>query len=309
MLRLYQVVDGEIRPIQALERGCWVNLVSPSEDELLFVQKELKVLPEFLRYPLDEEETSRVEVEEDQVLIIIKVPDARMENDVVRYETIPIGIILTEEAFVTVCLKESPVFEEMLSGRHRIPIQNAAQFVFAFFLKVAGLYLRYLRLIDKLINEYEQELHRSMRNKELIKLLNLEKSLVYFNTSLRSNDLVMTRLQSGRFLRLTDEDLELLEDAQIENRQAIEMAKIFSDILSGTMDAYASVISNNLNIVMKFLTAVTIVLMFPNLVASIYGMNVQLPLQDSPYAFAIVMGFAFALSTVVVAIFIKKRLF
>jgi magnesium transporter len=159
------------------------------------------------------------------------------------------------------------------------------------------------------MEEYEQELQLSMRNRELVKLLNLEKSLVYFNTSLKANDMVMVRLGSGRFISIDEDDEDILEDAQIENQQAIEMAKIYSDILAGMMDAYASVISNNLNIVMKFLTAVTIVLMLPNLVASIYGMNINLPFQHNPHAFVITMGFSFLISLVVVYIFIKKKMF
>lgn len=292
------------------ENGCWVNLVAPTPDELTRVEKELGTLPQFLKYPLDEEETSRVEREEGQLLIIIKVPDPRHEEDMVRYEAIPLGIIVMPEAVVTICPKETPVLEDLLTGRGRQGLLgNRSRFVFHLFLRVANLYLRHLRLIDRLTNDYEAELHRSVRNRELVKLLNLEKSLVYFNTSLRANDLVMARLQSGRYLPISEEDEDILEDAQIENQQAIEMAKIFSDILSGMMDAYASVISNNLNIVMKFLTAVTIVLMLPTLVASIYGMNIALPFQHSPHAFALAIGFSFFLSGLVVYIFIKKKMF
>ncbi len=312
MLRIYRTEKGVLSLAPQIERHCWVCLTSPSEEELQYVQETLKIFPDFLRYPLDEEETPRVELEEDQLFIILRVPDPRHEEGYIRYETIPVGIILTPEAIITVCLKENPVFEDFLMAVNRVrrfTLENPVLFLFHFFFCIANLYLRYLRLIDKLINEYEAELYRSMRNKELLKLLNIEKSLVYFNTALRANDIVLSRLQSGRFLRLTEEDLELLEDVQIENRQAIEMAKIFSDILSGTMDAYASVISNNLNVVMKFLTAVTIVLMLPNLVASIYGMNIKLPLQDSPHAFFILMSFSFLLSGLVVILFIKKRLF
>lgn len=312
MLRIYRSENGVLALAPQIERHCWVCLTAPSEEELQYVQKRLKILPDFLRYPLDEEETPRVELEEDQLLIIVRVPDPHTDEAFIRYETIPVGIILTEEAIVTVCLKENPLFEEFLLATNRFKdftLKNPVVFLFHFFYCMASMYLRFLRLIDKLITEYERELYRSLRNKELLKLLNIEKSLVYFNTALRANDIVFTRLQSGRFLRLTEEDLERLEDVQIENRQAIEMAKIFTDILSGTMDAYASVISNNLNVVMKFLTAVTIVLMLPNLVASIYGMNIPLPLQHSPYAFAILMGFSFILSALVVVLFVKKRFF
>jgi magnesium transporter len=293
-----------------IKHGRWVNVVAPTPEELKEVREELGIIPEFLRYPLDEEETSRVERDEEQLLIIVKIPDPRHEGAMVRYETIPLGIIVANQKVVTVCLKETPVLEGLIEskGAQRL-LRDHVRFVFYLFLRVAVVYLKHLRLIDRLTNEYEEELHRSVRNKELVRLLNLEKSLVYFNTSLRANDLVMARLQSGRYLPISEENVDVLEDAQIENQQAIEMAKIFSDILSGMMDAYASVISNNLNIVVKFLTAVTIVLMLPNLVASIYGMNVGLPFQTYPHAFALTMGFSFVLSGIVVYIFIKKKMF
>jgi len=312
LLRIYSSENGVLSLAPQIERYCWVCLTSPTEEELQYIQQKLKLLPDFLRYPLDEEEMPRIELEEDQLLIIVRVPDPLTEEDFLRYETIPIGIILTEEAIVTVCLKENPLFEEFLLATNRVKdfnLENPVTFLFHFFYCMASMYLRFLRLIDKLINEYERELYRSMRNEELLKLLNIEKSLVYFNTALRANDIVLTRLQSGRFLRLTEEDLERLEDVQIENRQAIEMAKIYNDILSGTMDAYASVISNNLNVVMKFLTAVTIVLTLPQIVASLYGMNVPLPLQNSPYAFIFVIGLSFFISALVAIFFVKKRFF
>jgi len=272
--------------------------------------QEFDIFPDFIRYPLDMEETSRVEKEEDQLLIIVKVPYPQKDEEVVRFETIPLGIILKDDVMITISPVETEATKQLLGQRRgNVQIINRVRFIFNIFLNIASNYLKQLRLIDRLMDEYEAELHRSMRNKELIKLLNLEKSLVYFNTSLKANDLVMARLGSGRYLPITDEDEDILEDAQIENQQAIEMAKIYSDILAGMMDAFASVISNNLNIVMKFLTAVTIVLMLPNLIASIYGMNINLPLQDNPYAFGILMGISILLSLFVVYIFIKKKMF
>ncbi len=310
MLTSFRSTGEKIESCPDIVDGTWINLVAPTPEEQELVIQQLGILPEFLRYPLDEEETSRVEKDEGQVLITIKIPDPRHEGEYVRYETIPLGIILTHDRVVTVCLKEPPFFGTIseIKDAHRI-LEDRNRFVLHIFLRTANHYLRHLRLIDRLTNEYETELHRSVRNKELIKLLNLEKSLVYFNTSLKANDIVMARLQSGRYMPISEENEEILEDAQIENQQAIEMAKIYSDILSGMMDAYASVISNNLNIVMKFLTAATIVLMFPNLIASIYGMNVSLPFQSSPHAFLFTMLFAFLLSGLVAYIFVKKRMF
>ncbi|MBX6423860.1 magnesium transporter CorA family protein [Thermosulfurimonas sp. F29] len=312
MLKLYASENGFLVPAERPGPGTWVSLTAPSEEELRFVETRFGILPDFLKYPLDEEERPRIEVEGKQLLIIFHIPDPRHEGDIIRYETVPLGIVITEEVVVTVCLKENLLFEEVLaqSGRFiKVDLEHPVSFLFLVFYCVANLYLRYLRLIDRLIEDYERELHRSFRNRELLKILSLEKSLVYFNTALRGNDVVLTRIQSGRYVRLSDEDLEVLEDIQIENRQAIEMAKIYSDILSGTMDAYASIIGNNLNIVMKFLTALAIVLALPTMISSIYGMNIRLPLQDNPHAFWIIMSISFAVSILLTLYFIKKRLF
>ncbi len=313
MITIYRSDVNQVRScsdLSELKEGTWINLAAPTQEELDAVQNKLGILPEFLRYPLDEEETSRIERDEGQLLTIIKIPDPRHEGDVVRYETIPLGIILLERMVITICLKETPLIEGLFPAKsaYRI-LEDPARLIFQIFMKTAALYLRHLRYIDRLTNEYEAELHRSMRNKELLKLLNLEKSLIYFNTGLRANDLVMARLQSGRYLTISEDDIEILEDAQIENQQAIEMAKIFSDILGGMMDSYATIISNNLNMVMKFLASVTIIISIPTLIASIYGMNVALPMQGSPYAFGIAMGSAFVISLTAVFVLIKKRMF
>jgi magnesium transporter len=310
VLTICRASDRGIEPCSDIKEGTWINLVAPTPQELARVQEELGVLPEFLRYPLDEEETSRIEREEGHFLITIKIPDPHYNGNKVRCETIPLGIIVTDHTVITICLRETEIFEGFIDSKNaRRLLEDRVRFVFSLFLRIASVYLKNLRLIDRLITEYEAELHRSVRNRELIKLLEIEKSLVYFNTALRANDLVIARLQSGRYLPIDEKNEDILEDAQIENQQAIEMAKIFSDILSGMMDAYASVISNNLNIVMKFLTAVTIVLMLPTLISGIYGMNVPLPYQNSPYIFAVIMGVSFILSGLVVYIFIKKKLF
>ncbi|RUM88738.1 MAG: magnesium transporter CorA family protein [Thermodesulfatator sp.] len=312
MLRIYCSENGFLLPAEEACPQSWLVLTAPSEEELRFVERRFAILPEFLRYPLDEEERPRVEVEEKQLLIIFHVPDPRHQGDILRYETIPLGIIITEGVVVTVCLKENLVLEEIVSQAGRfLPVDLArpTTFLFLLFYCVTNLFLRYLRLMDRLIEDYERELYRSFRNRELVKILGLEKSLVYFNTALRGNDVVLSRIQSGRYLRLSEEDLELVEDIQIENRQAIEMAKIYSDILTGTMDAYASIIGNNLNVVMKFLTALAIVLAIPTVVSSFYGMNVRLPFQNHPQAFWGILLVSLVLSTVVTVYFIKKRLF
>ena len=183
------------------------------------------------------------------------------------------------------------------------------RFLLQILLKTATKYLRYLRKIDRKVDELEDKLQLSMRNKELLELLKYQKSLVYFTTALKSNELMMERLQKSQLFEMHPDDKDLLEDVLTENQQAIEMVGISNDILSQMMDAFASIISNNLNVVMKFLTSVTIILMLPTLIASLYGMNVGLPLQNSPYAFLLTLLVSFVLSLLVVLVFLKKDWF
>ncbi|NOZ63830.1 MAG: magnesium transporter CorA family protein, partial [Caldiserica bacterium] len=220
------------------------------------------------------------------------------------------GIIIKDEVIVTISNQENEVASYFLRKQIRgFFTQKRSRFVLQMFRFTALAYLNHLKVINRRTSSVETELHKSLRNEELIKLLNLEKGLVYFTTSLRGNEIMMERLQRMNILPMYEEDKELLEDVIIENRQAIDMANIYSNILSSMMDAFASVISNNLNIVMKFLTSITIILMLPTLVASIYGMNIKLPFQDSPHAFLITMVISFALSFAGIIAFIRRKWF
>ncbi len=267
--------------LDAVQDGCWVNLTYPSEDELNTVAVTLGVEPTFLRAALDEEETSRIDTEEGQTLIIIDAPSVE-KDDAVVYSTLPLGIIVTEKHIITVCLKETSILKDFQDGLVRnADTQKRTQFILYMLLQVAKRFLQYLKQIDKIYNYMERQLYKSQRNKELIQLLDLEKSLVYFNTSLKANEVTLEKILRGRIITLYEEDHDLLEDVLIEVRQAIEMANIYSSIISGMMDAFASVISNNLNVIMKVLTSITILLTIPNIFFSFYGMNVaNLPLDQ-----------------------------
>jgi magnesium transporter len=265
---------------------------------------------DFLTDSLDIDERSRIETEHNTTLIVLRVPKFDKDNLGVPFTTLPIGIVLTKDIIITVCLWDINEVLDLFKGKIKnLPTENRRRFILHLFHRTAFFYLKYLKEINKKSNEVETELHRSMKNEELIKLLDIEKSLVFFTTSLRSNELMMERLSKIRTLELNEDDKDLLEDIIVDNKQAIEMANIYSNILSGMMDAFASVISNNLTIVMKFLTSVTIILMLPTLVASIYGMNVELPFQHSSHAFFITIGLSFCLSSVGVLIFLKNRWF
>ena len=290
--------------LDGIQDGCWVNLTYPSEDELSTVAATLNVEPAFLRAALDEEETSRIDTEDGQTLIIIDLP-AVEKDDAVVYSTLPLGIIVTEKHIITVCLKESSILKDMQDGLVRgAETQKRTSFILYMLLQVAKRYLQYLKQIDKIYNYMERQLYKSQRNKELIQLLDLEKSLVYFNTSLKANEVTLEKILRGRIVTLYEEDHDLLEDVLIEVRQAIEMAQIYSSIISGMMDAFASVISNNLNVIMKVLTSITILLTIPNIVFGFYGMNVAgLPVAKFWWFPLIIAGVAI----VVVGILLKKK--
>lgn len=297
MLKIYKSENGMLVPSEDIIPYTWICLLSPLEEEIAYIENKLQILPEFLRYPLDEEETSRIEKEEQQILIILRVPDPISRGIFIRYETLPVGIILTEKNIITICLKDHPIFEEFISyinKNKKVDLQNPVAFILNFMLTVTTLYIKFLRQIDKIIEEYEEQIIKALENEEFIRMLTIEKSLTYFNTSLQGNDIVLTKIQSGRYIRLIEEDQELLEDVQIENKQALEMTKLFISILSNTMDAYASIINNNLNLIMKFLASMAIILSVPTIIYSLYGMNIPLPFQEmgplkhTPYAFYII---------------------
>ena len=308
MISIYKTVEDELISVDKIEDGCWVYVTRPTTEELERLQDETGIDMDDLRAPLDDEERSRVEVEDDYNMILVDIPSLD-EKD--RYVTIPLGIYMTKEVIVTLCLEESPVLRAFANKRVReFYTFKKTRFVFQILYRNATSYLRYLRIIDRKSEQIEEKLHISQRNKELIELLELEKSLVYFTTSLRSNETVLEKLLRTEKIKKYPEDEDLLEDVIVENKQAIEMAKIYSDILSGTMDAFASVISNNLNVVMKFLSTVTIVLSIPTMIASFYGMNFQhIPLGDNPYGFYIVTAITLIVTVVLVFFFKKKNLF
>ncbi len=316
MFRIYKSEKGLLVPAEKILPNIWVCLFNPTEEEISYIEEKFHIFPEFLRYPLDEEERPRIEKEEQQILIILRVPDVVAKGLFIRYETIPIGIILTEENIITVCLKDHPIFEEFISLANRskaFDLKKPVYFILNFMLAVTSLYIKLLRQIDKTLEEYEEEVFKSIENEEILKMLSIEKTLTYFNTSLQGNDTVLTKIQSGRYIRLTEEDMELLEDVQIENRQAIEMTKVFLNIVAGTMDAYASVINNNLNLIMKLLASIAIILAIPTIIYSMYGMNIPLPFQELPpfrhssYAFYFVNLFTAFLCFFVLFILRKKR--
>ena len=286
MINFYKTEENRIRAIDGVEKGCWVCVQSPTQQEIDYLVQSLGVDAGFVKSSLDEEETSRIEKEDDQTLIIVDVPVAEKQEQegatTVIYYTMPIGFVVMSECVITISLQETPILGEVGAGLMKnVRTHYKTNFLLMVLLRIATRYIQYLKQVDKISHITEQQLHKSMRNKELIQLLDLEKSLVYFSTALKSNETTLEKILRGRIIKLYEEDEELLEDVLIEIKQAIETCNIYSGILSGTMDAFASIISNNLNIVMKVLTAITIVMAIPNMVFSFYGMNVS----DLPFPF------------------------
>jgi magnesium transporter len=271
-------------------RHAWIDVKNPGREELELLERKYAINPEHLADIFDIDEQARIEKEDEYVLIILRLPvyDPGLE---VPYYTVPFGLLLFDDRIVSICQTDTEVLEEIRKGRARgLDLGNKGAFVLHLLSRAAAVYLRYLKDINRRTAVIERELQRSVKNHELTQLLALEKSLVYFTTSLKSNEILLEKLQISRSFKFGEDETELLEDVLTDNKQAIEMANIYSDILSGMMDAFASVISNNLNMQMKRLTIISIVLMIPTLVVSVFGMNINLPFEDRPDALFIVLG-------------------
>ena len=309
MISIYRTESDVTREIDTIEPGSWVKLVAPTEDEMQFVANKLNIELDFLKAATDEEERARLEVEEEATLILVDTPVVAEEHGLELHNAIPLGIIYTPHNIVTVCLRDVEILSQFHTTRVlRYSTKKKNRFVLQILYKNAAKFLIYLKQIDKSSTRVETELHKSMKNEELIQMLKLEKSLVYFSTSIKSNEVVMEKLLRMPFIKEYPDDLDLLEDVIIENKQAMEMCAIYRDILSGTMDAFASVISNNLNIVMKVLTSLTIVISVPTLIASLWGMNVHVPFASATHGFWMVLAISLACSVAAVILLNIKKL-
>ena len=312
MLKIYNtgLETNKIEEIKEFKKGSWISLVNPSEIEIKKVCENVNIQEDFIRDALDFEEKARIDNEEDDgtTLFVVDVPIIEKNEENYVYTTIPLGmIVVRDDFFITVSLRKNKVIEDFEKRKIKnIQTYKKSKLIFQILYLNSSYFLSYLKQINKETEIAEYILKNSMRNKELLKLLSLEKSLVYFTTSLKSNELVMEKTMRGKIIKLYEDDEDILEDAITENRQAIEMAKIYSDILNGTMDAYASIISNNLNGVMKFLTSITIVLAIPTMISSFWGMNVNLPFQNNKFGFLIMLGVSIVL-TLLVTWWLKRK--
>ncbi|MGL4875771.1 MAG: magnesium transporter CorA family protein [Clostridium sp.] len=314
MIQIFKTIDAKplhLTTLENIEPGCWINIVAPSEEELLLISKKTSIPLELLNASLDDEETSRIDIEDNILSVIVDIPFTEMEDNSLTYDTYPLSIIHSENILITVCLKNSKILTDFINGKIKsFYTYKKSRFTLQILSRVSTYFLLYLRQIDKKSLMIEKRLHKSMKNRELIQLHSLEKSLVYFSTSLKANEITLEKMLKLDIIQKYEDDKDVLEDVIIENKQAIEMTEIYSNILASTMDFFASVISNNLNIVMKVLASVTILMSIPTMISGIMGMNIVFPFNtNSNDAFYIIMIITILICVSVAWILNKKDMF
>lgn len=308
MLTIYKTTEQGLEQLDTMVNGTWVKAIDPTPEEIeQLVNWGVDV--DYINYSLDLDEMPRIERDDEYTFILLRIPHSQPKSDI-PYATIPLGIMIRGNMIVTICKHDKEMFKVLADGKYRM-MKTGKRYRFALyiFLETATRYLVHLREINRITEAIEDQLQKSTRNSELMELLKYQKSLTYFATALRSNEVMMERVQRMQIFNYYEEDQDLLEDVLTENQQAIQMTSIATEILSGMMDAFASIISNNLNGVMKALAALTIILNLPTIVASFYGMNVTLPGEEHPFAFLTVFGIAIGLTAVATFIFYKRDWF
>jgi len=308
MLTIYKTTEQGLEQLDSAANGSWIKVVDPTAEE---IQKlaDWGVDADYINYSLDLDEMPRIERDEEYTFILIRIPHRQPDNDV-PYTTIPLGILIKGNMVVTICRYEKDIFSVLANGKYRL-LKTGKRYRFALyiFLETATRYLTHLREINRITESLEDQLQKSTRNSEVLGLLKYQKSLTYFATALRSNEVMMERVQRMQIFNYYEDDQDLLEDVLTENQQAIQMTSIATEILSGMMDAFASIISNNLNGVMKGLAAITIIINVPAVVAAFFGMNVKLPGEGHPLAFIGVFAISFAMTAIATFIFYKRDWF
>ena len=297
--------QNKIKRLEQFEEKCWVDLVNPTDDEIEDAALITGIPEETLKAALDEEETARIERDEGYFMCLLDTPTITDTDEGDTYETIPMALIQNDKCVVTVSLRGNPVLGDFIAGRVSVTTDIPVLFMLTFMFGNAKRFLSNLRQIDKKSLRVQAELHRSMKNKELIQMLALENSLVYFSTSLSANMRVYKKMEKLPEIVENEDYQDLYDDVLVETSQAVEMCNIYRDILSGTMDAYASVISNNLNVVMKLLAVITLIISVPTLIASLWGMNVGVPFEGKWWGFWIVIGICVVVTAITSFVIIR----
>ncbi|HVK46472.1 MAG TPA: magnesium transporter CorA family protein [Pseudobacter sp.] len=312
MIQYFKNINHQTVAIEQPENGSWVNILPPlKQEEFSDLAEALDIPLDFLTDSLDIDERTRYEEDDNVKLIVIKTPTENnsFNDSDAYYITIPISIILTHNQIVTVNSFENGAIKKFLHTFQNRHPDNRKMMVLKIFEKIIQTYMENLKEINQRRNQVEQQLYAANRNEELLQLMRIQKSMVYFVTALRSNEMLLMKIERTNFLALNETEKEFLQDLIVDNSQALEMANIYTNILSSTLDAFASIIANNQNQVLKRLAVITIVLTVPVLVASIYGMNVPIPYSNSPFAFYIPVFLSLAISLVIGYFFLKKKLF
>jgi len=313
MLKVYKSIINEgVIEQEKFVNGAWIHAVDPTAEEIARLI-EWGVDPDLINYSLDMDEMARMERDDDEdyVFLLLRIPHYQGETSDIPYATAPVGIIIKSNLVATISRYDSDIFKTLINGKYRL-LRTAKRYRFALyiFLESSIRYLAHLREINKTVDGLEDQLQRSTRNREVLELLKYQKSLTFFATALRSNEVMMERLQKIRMFNQYEEDQDLLEDVITENQQAIQMVGIATELLSNLMDAFASIISNNLNAVMKALAALTIIVNIPTIVSSFFGMNVAIPGNEShPFAFLAVIGIAMGITVIAAIVFYKRDWF
>jgi len=308
MLAIYKTTEQGLEQLDSMANGTWVKAVDPTPEE---IQKlvDWGIDTDYINYSLDLDEMPRLERDDEYTFILLRIPHSQPESDI-PFITIPLGIMIKGNTIVTICRYDKEMFKILANGKYRL-LKTGKRYRFALyiFLETATRYLMHLREINRMTETIEDQLQKSTRNREVLELLKYQKSLTYFATALRSNEVMMERVQRTQIFNYYEDDQDLLEDVLTENQQAIQMTSINTEILSSMMDAFASIISNNLNGVMKALAAITIIINVPAVVAAFYGMNVALPGETHPLAFLTVIGISLFLTALAIFIFYKRDWF
>jgi magnesium transporter len=308
MITIQRSTAQGMEVVENITSGCWINMVDPSAEEIKQVADDLKIEPELLRFPLARETISRADKVNGNVRILVRIPHHQRSSANLPYVTLSLGMLVTGDNVVTLSRREEDLLRD-LDELHRESLSTDKPHLFVLHIlwSIANSYTRYLADINQAVDRLEDQLQRALQNREVLALLRYQKSLVFFTTALEINELMLERLQRAELLELSPSDADLLDDVLTENQEARRMSEISSDILSQMMDAFASIISNNLNVVMKFLASITVILIVPQIIASFYGMNVGLPMSDHPFAFSWMVGVSLAAAAVIALIFWRKK--
>ena len=312
MVKYYKTDDRQIHEEEKIQNGVWIQMVNPSVAEGQMIADALNVDIEDVLAALDEEESSRIELQDGYTLILVDIPSIEIRHDKESYTTIPLGIILTSDEIITICTEDTTVLQAFLNSRVKeFSTEKKLRFVYQILYRVSVLYQSDLRIIDKMRTEIEERVGDDTEEEDLVALHELESTLVYFATSLRANGNVLDRLTRYKRLEQYPEDKELLGDVIVENKQAIEMTSIYRDIINGTRELMSSVIDNRLNNVMKYLTSITIVMAIPTVISGMYGMNVDgngMPFANSVAGFGIVCLITLLVCIITMFVLRKKKM-